>query len=69
MTKYDCYEMGRQAYYNDDYDYAEQWMMESMTKFDNNTDGLQYRNISEDDIVEYYTLSLFKQGESRLNNK
>lgn len=67
MTIYDCFELGRQSYLNEEYDYAEQWMKEALRRFDDNTD--KFRNISKDDIVEYYTLSLLKQGQSHLNDK
>lgn len=67
MTMYDCFELGRQSYLNEDYYYAEQWMNEALARLDDNTD--QFQNITEDDILEYYTLSLVKQGQSHLNDR
>lgn len=58
MTVSDCYEVGRQSYYNYDYYHTILWMEEALRK-------LQYElnsTISKVDILNHLAFCTYKQG-------
>lgn len=59
--------MGRQSYLNSDYYHTLLWMNEAMARLNNNTNDATI--VPKADILEYLAFSVFKQGESHLQEE
>lgn len=61
LTANDCYELGRQAYYNEDYHHARLWMSEALRRkeTEENTEQSAKDRV---DILEYLAFSQYKLG-------
>lgn len=57
MTAHDCFEIGRESFFYEDYYYSLMWMTEALNRLNNNTD-----EISKVDILEYIAFCKYKQG-------
>lgn len=55
----DCFELGRQSYYNEDFYHTVLWMQESLRKYDLEKND---KNLFKWEILEYLAFSLFKEG-------
>ncbi|CAK9300112.1 unnamed protein product [Gordionus sp. m RMFG-2023] len=54
-----CFEIGRQSYVNEDFYHARIWMEEALRKWNEEQD----KTMEKEDILEYLSFSLYKQGD------
>ena len=55
----DCWELGRQAYNNDDHYHTVLWMAEALDKSEKEN---IFQTVSREEILDYLSYSTFKQG-------
>lgn len=63
MSSNDCYEIGLLSYKNRDYYYSSLWLLEAMKRLETDKSG---SNISKSDILEYLSISSYRQGKSQM---
>ena len=69
MTTSDCFELGRQSYFNNDYYHTVEWMTEALNRFvieegtSNSYNHSQPEGLNKAEILEYLAFSTFKEGE------
>ena len=58
LSSYDCYVIGREAYYKEDWWYTKEWMMEALRKFDEGDTG----GVQLSDIFDHLSYVEFRMG-------
>ena len=61
----DCFELGRQAYNNEDYYHTLLWMREAENRLGQQQEAANETTVQQSDILEYLAFSTFMEGKRR----
>lgn len=62
LTANDCFELGRQAYSNEDYHHTKLWMREALNRLENEESDSSNQNKIRINILEHLAFSTYKLG-------
>jgi prolyl 4-hydroxylase len=67
LTAFECFELGRVAYEEDDSYHTVIWMSEALTQFQIETNSSNHSQVKEFDILDYLAFATAQQGKFIFN--